>query len=187
METSKDCSAGSQDGKMLTTISMYWKCKVHSRSSALSLENLHHILTRSDLSPACKQDDNLRQYTHIYIKIKKQGQMLLLQKSVAFGLIESRRKMMKRILKALFQAWWEKRNSLAWAWRAPCLFWPLCYHGWLLPWTQLCISTPALKEKAKRWDKAKKGKKVCGSILCFYINILKIVPCGSLHCRLELS
>lgn len=166
---------------MLTTISMYWKCKVHSRSSALSLENLHHILTRSELSPACKQDDNLRQYIHIYIKIKNQGQMLVSQKSVASGLIESRRKLMKRILKTLFQAWWKKRNSLAWAWRAPCLFWPLCYHGWLASSLNAIVYLYTCTEgKGKKVGQGKKGREG----LWFHTVLL----CQHLkNCPLEIS
>jgi len=85
MEASEDCSTGLQSGEMLMVFLMDWKHKVHSCSTALLWENPHEILTGAELSPACEQYDNLRQYIYI---------MKLSWKS---SFIESRRLMMKEI------------------------------------------------------------------------------------------
>lgn len=84
---------------------------------------------------------------------------------------------MKRILKAVLQACWEKRSSSAWAWKAPWL-WGFLSDGFSLECTE---------RKAKSWDKPKKGEKVCASMLCFYTDISKAVPCRSVLCRFKLS
>lgn len=109
---------------MLATAPMYWRCKVHSCSSACSSENLHPLLawTLSSLWTRWQPEAIHKN------KRKSQSQMLLSQKSVASGLIESEKWWWRESWK-LFQVWCEREFALSLESTLSFLTSP--YSGWL--------------------------------------------------------
>lgn len=165
---------------MLATAPMYWRCKVHSCSSACSSENLHPLLAWTPSSLWTRwQPEAIHKN-----KRKSQSQMLLSQKS-GIWLNRKWKIMVKRILKTVSSLMWER----------VCL--ELGEHPVLsdLSLQRLagfflesnCVSLHLHQGKRqRRWDKAK-SEKVCGSTLCLYVIISKVVPCRFIHCRFKLS